>query len=253
MTSLQVSWPRPLDGALALAAGSSPAIGSFLAPDVRSWLASPEQGLRAAAESVRGADATAEALARLAPSRLTVVATVSGEHACWAELVRSGVGAPETCIAAVTCNAAGQVSRLVWLRAPFVPASALDAEPAAPDGRPILERYFAELMGSRFDEAAARFTADTIYSHPPYRGGTVRVLFRGQEALRRGFVTERGPSPARQVITALWQRHGRVFVEGVVEGIEDGGSFFSTAEITSVGEIARYVAFYSAGRIPEVA
>ena len=61
MTSLQVSWPRALDGALALAAGSSPAIGSFLAPDVRSWLASPEQGLRAAAESVRGADATAEA------------------------------------------------------------------------------------------------------------------------------------------------------------------------------------------------
>ncbi len=253
MTSLQVAWPRALDGPLALAAGSSPAIGSFLAPDVRSWLASPEQGLRAAAESVRGADATAKALARLAPSRLTVVATVSGEHACWAELVRSGNGAPETCIAGVTCNAAGQVSRLVWLRAPLVPASALDAKPAAPDGRPILERYFAELMGSRFDEAAARFTADTIYSHPPYRGGTVRVLFRGQEALRRGFVTERGPSPARQVITALWQRHGRVFVEGVVEGIDDGGSFFSTAEITSVGEIARYVAFYSARRISEVA
>ena len=148
--------------------GSSPAIGSFLAPDVQSWLASPEQGLSAATESVRGADATAEALARLAPSRLTVVATVSGEHACWAEIVRSGDGAPETCIAGLTYNAAGQVSRLVWLRAPFVPASALDAEPAAPDGRPILERYFAELMGSRFDEAAAHFTADTIYSHPPY-------------------------------------------------------------------------------------
>ena len=57
----------------------------------------------------------------------------------------------------------------------------------------------------------------------------------------------------RQVITALWQRHGRVFVEGVIEGIADGGSFFSTAEVTSVGEIARYVAFYSVRRIPEAA
>jgi hypothetical protein len=253
MTSLQVPWPPALDGALALAAGSSPAIRSFLAPDVRSWLASPEQGLGAEVEAVRGADATAEALARLAPSRLTVVATVSGAHACWAELVRSGDGDPETCIAGLTCNAAGQVSRLVWLRAPFVPASELDAEPAAQDGRPILERYFAELIGSRFHEAAAHFTADTIYSHPPYRGGAVRVLFRGQEALLRGFVIERGPSPARQVITALWQRHGRVFVEGVIEGIPDGGSFFSTAEITSVGEIARYIAFYSSRRIPDVA
>ena len=190
-----MSCPRAFDGVLALAAGSSPAIGSFLATDVQSWLASPEQGVKAAVTSVRGADATAEALTRLAPSRLTVVATVSGEHASWVELIRAGDGDPETCIAGLTCNAAGQISRLVWLRAPFVPASALATDPAAPDGRPVLERYFADLSGSRFHEAAAHFTADTIYSHPPYRGGTARVLFRGQDALRRGFVIERGRSP----------------------------------------------------------
>jgi hypothetical protein len=61
---------------------------------------------------------------------------------------------------------------------------------------------------------------------------------------------ERGPSPARQIIVALWQQGDRVFVEGVIEGIPDGGTFFSTAQITAEGEIARYVAFYSATRIP---
>jgi len=91
----------------------------------------------------------------------------------------------------------------------------------------VLERHLADLMSSRFREAAARFTADTIYSHPPYAGGTERVLFRGRDALWHGFVTERGPSPARQVITDLWQRGDRVFVEGVIEGIPDGGTFFS--------------------------
>ena len=87
-------------------------------------------------------------------------------------------------------------------------------------------------MSSRFREAASHFTLDTIYSHPPYAGGRQRVLFRGREALRRGFVIERGPSPARQVITGFWQRGARVFVEGVIEGIPDGGTFFSTAQIS---------------------
>ena len=250
MTSLQRTRPAALDGALALATGSSAGSTDVLAPDVQTWLASPEEGLMAVTESVRGAGATAGALARLAPSSLTVAATVASEHVCWAELARSGDGDPETCLVGLTHDAVGRVSRLVWLRAPLVPAAEVDVGAAVPDGRPVLERYFDDLMGSRFGEAAAHFTTDAIYSHPPYGAGTARVLFRGREALRRGFITERGPTAARQVITALCQRRDRVFIEGVVEGIRDGGSFFSTAQITSAGEIARYVAFYSAARIP---
>jgi hypothetical protein len=242
--------PRALEGALALADGSSDATGSFLAPDVHTWLASPDQGLTAAIEPLRGAGATADALARLAPSTLTVVATVPSDRACWAEITRCGDGESETCIAGLTFNAAGVVSRLVWLRAPLVPACEVGAASSAPDGRPILEAYFADLMHSRFREAAAHFSVDTLYSHPPYTGGTARVLFRGRDALCRAFVTQRGVSPVRQVITAFWQRHGRVFVEGLIEGIPHGGTFFSTAQISSAGEIARYVAFYSARRIP---
>jgi hypothetical protein len=231
--------------------GSSRTVGSFLAPDVQTWVASPEQGLTAAIDSIRGAERTADALARLAPSRLTVVATVLSDDACWAEITRRRDGDAETCIAGLTYDT-DRVSRLVWLRAPLVPASEVDEEIQVPDGRPILERYFTDLMNSRFREAAAHFTSDTIYSHPPYAGGTQRVFYGGREALWHGFETERGPSPVRQVIAGFWQRGGRAFIEGVIEGIPNGGTFFSTAQISSEGEIARYVAFYSARRIPRV-
>lgn len=242
--------PSALDRVVALVKGSGPSDASFLAPDVQTWFASPEQGLTAAIEGVRGATASRDALARLSPSSLMVVATVVLGRACWAEVTRHGDnGQPETCIAGMTYDAGGAVSRLVWLRAPLVAALEAEELTMVPDGRPLLERYFADLMSSRFREAAARFTPDTIYSHPPYADGAERILFRGREALRRGFATERGPSPARHVIADCWQRDGRVFVEGIIEGIPGGGTFFSTAQITPEGEIARYVAFYSATRI----
>ena len=39
-----------------------------------------------------------------------------------------------------------------------------------------------------------------------------------------------------------------MFVEGVIDGIPHGGAFVS-AQLTARGEIARYVAFYSARRM----
>jgi hypothetical protein len=262
MTSVQISREATLDDVLALvesgagAGRAVRAVGRALALDVEAWLASPEQGLKADIASVRGAQATIDALARLAPSGLTVVGAIASEDACWAEVDRRGEGEPETCLVGLTYGAAGQVARLVWLRAPLVAGREVDGAGAAsrrrtPDGRAVLERYFADLTNSLFREAAANFTVDTLYSHPPYAGGTERVLFEGREALWRGFALQRGPSPARQLITGIWQRDDRVFVEGVIEGISDGGTFFSTAQINAGGEIARYVAFYSASRIPE--
>jgi hypothetical protein len=251
MTSLQVAALPPVaEQVLAIVAAASGATEGCLEPDVRAWLATPEQGLAAAIETASGAEALAAALARLAPASLEVVGAVSSDDATWAEVTRGGDGEAETCVAGLTYGPAGRVSRLVLLRAPVVPARVLDTADNIPDARPVLERYFAALMDSRFREAAAQFTADTLYSHPPYAGGNERVLFRGRDALAHGFETERGPSPARQVITDLWQEGSRAFVEGIIEGIPNGGSFFSTAEISREGEIARYVAFYSATRIP---
>ncbi|MGH2883817.1 MAG: hypothetical protein ACRDPA_14165, partial [Solirubrobacteraceae bacterium] len=91
-----------LANVLALADGSSRTHGRCLAPGVRTWLASPEQGLAAAIEPAHGVQATIEALARLAPSRLTVVGAVATEDDCWAEIARRGEGVPETCIAGLT-------------------------------------------------------------------------------------------------------------------------------------------------------
>jgi hypothetical protein len=223
---------------------------SALAPGVRAWVSDPDQGVAAIVDSVDGVDATHEVLAGLAPSELTVEAAVATARACWAEITRRGDGDPETCVVGLTFDAADLVRRLVLLRAPFVPASALGELTSAPPGQPILEAYFDDLMNSRFREAAEHFSVDALYSHPPYAGGSERILFRGREAVWRGFAVERGPSPARQLITGFWQRGDRVFIEGVVEGIPDGGTFVSTAQISSQGEIGRYVAFYSARRIP---
>jgi hypothetical protein len=249
LTSPQENHPRALESALALADGSVPTGGRFLAPSVDGWFASPRQGLTAAIQAVSGADDAAGALARLAPSTLTVVAIVACERACWAEINRRADDDEETCILGLTYGDDGDVSRLIFLRAPVVPVSHVGEDGIICDGRSVIERYFADLMHARFRAAAAHFTIDTIYSHPPYRGGTERVLFRGRDALRRGFVTERGESPARQVITGFWQRRDRVFVEGVIDGLPRGGAFVSTGQLTSRGEIARYVAFYSARRM----
>ncbi len=249
MTSLQVG-RGGLDQVVAVVEGSRSAAGGRLAPNMHAWLASTEQGLSAGIELASGVQAATDALARLAPSSLEVAAAVASDDACWAEITRQGDGEVETCMAGLTYGPDGRVSRLVWLRAPLAPEREAEAPDAVPKGRPILERYFNDLTNSRFREAAAHFTADTIYSHPPYAGGTNRVLFEGREALARGFVVERGPSPVRQIVTGFWQKGERAFVEGVIEGIPNGGTFFSTAQISAGGEIARYVAFYSATRIP---
>lgn len=255
MSSLQVPTDGALGDVIALVEGpgaatpSSRAKGTFLTPDVQTWLARPEDGLTAAIQTVRGAEATTDALARLAPSSLSIVASVHSDDACWAEIARGG-DEPETGIVGLTYRRDGRVSRLVWLCAPLVEARKGDAGRPVPNGRPILERYFADLMSSRFREAARHFTVDTLYSHPPYAGGKDWVLFQGREALWRGFVTLRGPSPARQIITDFWQQGDRVFLEGIIEGIPNGGTYFATGQISAEGEVARYVAFYVGERIP---
>jgi hypothetical protein len=251
MTSVQSNERGALAELLWLVEGSPrserpvPARARVLARHVWAWIADPEQGVAATGEALDGADATRRALASLAPSALTLAACVAAEPTCWAEVTRRGSGDPETWIIGLTLDGSGLVCRLILLRAALVPPATAGESTSAPLGRPILEAYFDDLMNSRFHEAAAHFSADALYSHPPYAGGSARVLFTGREALRRGFAIERGPSPARQVITGLWQSRERVFIEGVVEGIPDGGSFFSTAQISPQGQIARYVAFYS--------
>ena len=55
----------------------------------------------------------------------------------------------------------------------------------------MLETYLEHLREGRFAEAAACFTADCVYSHPPFPGGTERVRYRGRAAAHHGFVHDR--------------------------------------------------------------
>src|SRR5262249_25678044 len=139
MSSVQADGLGALGDVLALAEDSGRTYASRLAPDVRCWLASPAQGLSAAATSVSGVRASTDALARLGAPSLTVVASVHSDRACWAELARQGDGFRETCIAGLTYDAGGRVSRVVWLRAPLVPRVQIrGGDGAPPDARPVL-------------------------------------------------------------------------------------------------------------------
>jgi hypothetical protein len=239
---------RALESVLALAQGG-PDERVFDA-SVEGWLASPAQGITASIDPVTGTEATVAALRDLAPSTVTVAAAVTTATVSWAEVSRRVDDAQETCVVGLRHDPRGIVTRLVWLRAPAVPAARVDAHAEVADARPVFERYSGALVASDFPAASACFTADTIYSHPPYGGRPERALFLGRDALLHGLIHERGTNPVRQVVSGFWQAGSRVFVEGVVEGIPNGGTFITTAELSGVGEIARLVAFYSSRRIP---
>jgi hypothetical protein len=66
-----------LGDVIALVQGTDRPSAADLAPGVQTWLASPEDGLKAAVEPVQGAHATRDALRRLAPSTLQVLASVA--------------------------------------------------------------------------------------------------------------------------------------------------------------------------------
>ena len=152
-------------------------------------------------------------------------------------------------VASIQLDGEGAIVRCLCLHGP--PVEPPDEPPRAPPpgaARTTLDRYFARLIASDFAGAAACFSSDCLYSHPPYRPGSPRVEFRGRDRLREGF-EERGPRPARPAIVRCVQRGADCFIEGVVDGIPDGGSFVSSATLDGDGLVHRYVAFYTQSRI----
>ena len=114
----------------------------------------------------------------------------------WAEVKRQVDDVDETCVVGLSHDARGLVTRLVWLRAPVVPSARVDAHAEVPDARPIFDRYSSALVASDFQTASACFTADAIYSHPPYGGRPQRARFLGRDALLQGLIHERGSNPS---------------------------------------------------------
>ena len=121
-------------------------------------------------------------------------------------------------------------------------------EPA--DASAVVRDYFADLDDGRFAAAAARFSADVLYSHPPYQHTGIddpgRIEFRGRPALLRG-VRPPGQRPAS--ITSSSRRSSAVLTACSKEpcaGFPTAAPAASSPACHSAGDgtIRRYVSFY---------
>ena len=83
------------------------------------------------------------------------------------------------------------VPRLRLRRRPRSSPTDVDERIEPADASAVVRDYFADLDGGRFAAAAARFSADVLYSHPPYQHTGIddpdRIEFRGRPALRAAF------------------------------------------------------------------
>ena len=117
------------------------------------------------------------------------------------------------------------------------------------DAAAVVHDYFACLDDGDFTGAAARFSIDALYSHPPYRHTGIddpdRVEFRGRAALEAAFNT-RGKASFDHEVVALGQRGPHCVFEGAVNNLPGGGSgsFISSLSLAADGTIRRYVSFY---------
>ena len=114
-------------------------------------------------------------------------------------------------------------------------------ETAAPADR----RYLDRLDRGDAVGAAAEFSEDALYSHPPYVDDPARTsVVTGRARLHRSF-----DSRGRRSFTHEIRRDGvnalGTVVEGVVPEVRGTfGSFLSLVQLTPAGEISRYMAFY---------
>jgi hypothetical protein len=136
-----------------------------------------------------------------------------------------------------------------------LPADA-NASPATP-GSAIgkINEYFHALDEHRFDDAAACFSIDTVYSHPPYKdpgvGGPGRAAFVGRDQLLAAFL-RRGRQPIDHRIVLHAQRGPHLLLEGVVNDATGSllGSFVSEATLDDDGLIRRYASWYTQPGVP---
>ena len=144
----------------------------------------------------------------------------------------------------------GLVGRyLAYMTTPAVLPAPSGTGSAPADAAEVLARYFEALDAGSFDEAANQFSADVVYSHPPYRHTGIdsddRVVFRGRDQLRAAF-TARGKQRFDHRLVAIGQHGAHCLLEGLVEGLPHGGSgsFVSSLTLDGDGRIRRYVSFY---------
>lgn len=159
-------------------------------------------------------------------------------------------------VASVQLDDDGLIGRyLSYMTAPAVAPAPSGTGGAPADATDVLARYFEALDVGAFDEAAAQFSADVVYSHPPYRHTGIdsedRLVFRGRDELRAAF-TARGIQSFDHRVVAIGQRGPHCLLEGLVEGLPGNrdGSFVSSLTLDGDGLMQRYVSFYCEPAVP---
>lgn len=129
----------------------------------------------------------------------------------------------------------------------------IEVEPA--DAAQVVHDYFRDLDRGSFAEAAAHFSDDVLYSHPPYLHTGIddpdRIELRGRPALAAAFA-RRGPASFDHEVLTSVQRGPHCLFEGAVNGLPGGGtgSFISSLSLDGNGRIRRYVSFYCEPGVP---
>lgn len=237
----------------ALEVGDAVAAAGSLSADVL-FAVPPTTGSEVDARVVaHGREAAERLLAERAgrPRQSRILVCIVEDGNCLLEGVEEIAGTPTgTFVASLQLDPSGLVKRhLAYGCQPaVVPGPRYGAAPTG-DAAEIVGRYFNTLDEACFDEAADCFSADVLYSHPPYRHTGIddpgRVVFKGRAALLAGF-RKRGKAAFRHQMTVLLQRGPNCLFELVVPEIPVGsGGCVSTLSLDDDGLIQRYAAFYS--------
>jgi ketosteroid isomerase-like protein len=189
-----------------------------------------------------------------------VLCTVDGRDGAVEGLVRDRAsGAPQASFAASLQLADdGTIARYLVYASPVVHPQPAVANPSMAEPGVVIDKiheYFHALDESRFEDAAACFSADTLYSHPPYKdpsvGGHGRAEFQGRDELTAAF-HRRGTQRIDHRIVFHAQRGPHLLLEGIVNDDAGAliGSFVSEATLDDAGLIRRYASWYTQPGIP---
>ena len=189
-----------------------------------------------------------------------VLCTIDGhEGALEGLVVDRATGQPAMSFAASLQVAEdGTIARYLAYSSPVVHPQPSAANPSMAAPGVVIDKiheYFHALDESRFEDAAACFSVDTLYSHPPYKdpdvGGHGRAEFHGREELTAAF-HRRGTQRIDHRIVFHAQRGPHLLLEGVVNDDTGAlrGSFVSEATLDEAGLIRRYASWYTQPGIP---